>query len=110
MHYSPTSCIWQPFLGVWLLHVDYGTLDFSGDDYVRGAVLGLTVDTGLVTVLGFWKNLTYFLRRRGLGFWRFFSCRMEKYAQSMLRFEALHALFALGIRILFLRVDVLDPA
>ena len=53
MHYSPTSCIWQPFLGVWVLHVDYGTLDFSGDDYVRGVMLGLTVDTGLPTVLGF---------------------------------------------------------
>ena len=54
-----------------MLLVEYGTLDFSGDDFVRGAVLGLTLDTGLVTVLGFWKNFTYFLRRRGLGFWRF---------------------------------------
>ena len=26
--FSPTSCIWQPFLGVWVLHVDYGTLVF----------------------------------------------------------------------------------
>ena len=24
------------FLGVWVLHVDYGTLDSSGDDFVRG--------------------------------------------------------------------------
>ena len=39
-----------------------------------------------------------FLRRLGLGFWLFFSCRMEKYAQSMLRFEPLHALFALGVQ------------
>ena len=95
VHYSPAPCIWQPFLGVWVLLVEYGTLFFSGDDFVRCAMLGLTVDTGLVTVLGFWKNFTYFLRRRGLGFWRCFSCRMEKYAQSMLRFEPLHAQFAL---------------
>ena len=38
-HYSPTSCTWQPFLGVWVLHVDYGTLDSSGDDFVRGAMV-----------------------------------------------------------------------
>ena len=88
VHNSPASCIWQLFFGVWVLLVEYGTLDFSGDYFVRGAVLGLTLDTGLATVLGFWKNFTFFLRRRGLGFWRFFfSCRMEKYAQSMLRFE-----------------------
>ena len=74
VHYSPDPCIWQPFLGVWVLLMDYRTLDFSGDDFVRGAMLGLTVDAGLVTVLGFWKNFTYFLHRRWLGFWRFFSC------------------------------------
>ena len=34
-------------------NVEYGTLDFSGDDFVRGAMLGLTVYTGLATVLGF---------------------------------------------------------
>ena len=33
-----------------MLLVDYRTLDFSGDDFVRGAMLGLTVDAGLVTV------------------------------------------------------------
>ena len=71
VHYSPTPCIWQLFLGVWVLLVDYGTLDSSGDDFVRGAMLGLTLDTLLATVLGFWKNFTYFLRRRGLRFWRF---------------------------------------
>ena len=71
VHYSPASCIWQLFLGVWVLLVEYGTLDFSGDDFVRYAMLGLPLDTGLATVLGFWKNFTYFLRRRGLGFWRF---------------------------------------
>ena len=109
VHSSPASCIWQLFLGVWVLLVDCGTLDFSGDDIVCGAMLGLTLDTGLATVLGFWKNFTYFLRRRGLGFWRFFSCRMEKYAQSMLRFEPLHALFALGVQTLFLRAHELDP-
>ena len=49
-------------VGVWVLLVEYGTLDFSGDDFVRCAMLGLTVDTGLATVLGFWKNFTYFLR------------------------------------------------
>ena len=60
LHYSPASCIWKLFLGVWVLLVEYGTLDFSGDDFVRGAILGLTVDTGLATVLGFWKNFTCF--------------------------------------------------
>ena len=64
VHYSPAPCFWQSFLGVLVLLVDYGTLDSSGDDFVRGAMLA--------TVLGFWKNFTYFLRRRGLGFWRFF--------------------------------------
>ena len=96
-------------LGVWVLLVEYGTLDFSGDDFVRCAMLSLTVDTGLATVLGFWKNFTYFLRQRGLEFWRFFSCKMEKFAQSMLRFEPLHALFALGVQTLFLRAHELDP-
>ena len=71
-------------------------------------MLGLTLDTGLATVLGFWKNFTYFLRRRGLGFWRFFSCRKEKYAQWMLRFDPLHAQFALGVQTLFLRVYEFD--
>ena len=33
--------------------------------------LVLTVDTCSASVLGFWKNFTHFLRRRGLGFWRF---------------------------------------
>ena len=108
-HYSPDPCFWQSFLGVWVLLVEYGTLDFSGDDFVRCAKLGSTLDTGLTTVLGFWKNFTYFLRRRGLGFWRFFSCKMEKFAQSMLRFEPLHALFALGVQTLFLRAHDLDP-
>ena len=92
-----------------MLLVEYGTLDFSGDDFVRGAMLGLTLDTGLATVRGFWKNFTHFLRRRGLRICRFFYCRMEKYAQSMLRFEPLHALFALGVETSFLRVHELDP-
>ena len=108
-YYSPASWIWQLVLGVWVLLVYCGALDFSGDDFDRGAMLGLTLDMGLATVLGFWKNFTDFLRRRGLGFWRFFSCRMEKYAQSMLRYEPLHALFALGVQTLFLRVHELDP-
>ena len=34
---------------------------------------------------------------------------MEKYAQSMLRFEPLHAQFALGVQTLFLRAHELDP-
>ena len=34
-------------VGVWVLLVEYGTLDFSEDDFVRCAMLGLTVDTGL---------------------------------------------------------------
>ena len=92
-----------------MLLVEYGSLDFSEDDFVRGAMLGLTLDTGLATVLGFWKNFTYFLRRRGLGFWRFFLMQNEKYAQSMLRFEPLHALFALGVQTSFLRAHELDP-
>ena len=73
MHFSPTTYIWQPFLGVWVLHVDYGTLDFSGDDFVRGTMLGLTVEYGACDSTGLWKNFTHFPRRRGLGFCRFFS-------------------------------------
>ena len=34
---------------------------------------------------------------------------MEKYAQSMLQFEPLHAQFALGAQTLFLRAHELDP-
>ena len=33
------------FLGVWVLLVEFGTLDTSGDDFIRGAVLGSTLDT-----------------------------------------------------------------
>ena len=29
-------CIWQPFLGVWVLHVEYRSLDSSRDDFVYG--------------------------------------------------------------------------
>ena len=29
-------CIWQPFLAVWVLHVEHRTLDSSGDDFVCG--------------------------------------------------------------------------
>ena len=110
VHYSSASCIWQPSLGVWVLHVDHGTLDSSGDDIVRGAMLGFTVDTGLATVLGFGRILHIFHVDVGSDFGVFLSRRMEKCAQSMLRFESLHALFALGVQTLFLRVDVLDPA
>ena len=70
VYYPPAPCFWQPFLGVWVLLVDYGTLDSSGDDFVRGAMLRLTLDTGLETVLGFWEDFTYFLRRCGLAEWR----------------------------------------
>ena len=77
VHYSLASCIWQLFLGVWVLLVDYGTCFFSGDDFVRGAMLGLTVDTGLATVLGVflegfhifststWARILAFLLRNG---------------------------------------------
>ena len=41
------------FLCLWVLHVDYETLDSSRDYSVRGAMLCLTVDTGHATVLGF---------------------------------------------------------
>ena len=34
---------------------------------------------------------------------------MEKYPQSMLRFEPLHAQFGLGVQTLFLRVYEFDP-
>ena len=88
VRYSPASCIWQLFLGVWVLLVEYGTLDFSGDDFVRGAMLGLTVDTGLATVLGFGRISHIFYVDVGSDFGVFLSRRMEKYAQSMLRFES----------------------
>ena len=35
----------SPFLGVWVLLVEFGTLDSSGDDFVQGAMLGSTLDT-----------------------------------------------------------------
>ena len=41
------------FLGIWVLLAEYGTLDSSGDDFVRGCMLGTTVDTGFASVLGF---------------------------------------------------------
>ena len=55
------------FLGVWVLLVEVVTLDSSGDDFVGGAMLGSTVDTRFVSVLGFWTNFTKFPRSRGLG-------------------------------------------
>ena len=98
----------------WCLGVACGlrNIGFSGNDFVRGAMLGLTVDTGLATVLGFERNSHIFNVDVGSDFGVFLRSHagMEKYAQSMLRFESLHALFALGVRTLFLRVDVLDPA
>ena len=95
-----------------MLHVDYGTLDFSGDDFVCGAMLGLTVDMVLATVLGFGRISHIFYVDVGSDFVVFspFSRRMEKHVLSMLRFESLHALFALGVRTKFLQVDVLEPA
>ena len=45
---------------------------FSGDDFVRGAMLGLTVDTGLVTVLGRISHIFYV--DVGSDFGVFFSC------------------------------------
>ena len=100
------------FLGVWVLHVDYGTLDSSGDDFVRGAMLGLTVYTVLATVLGFGRTTHIFNVDvdSDCGVSSSFSRRMEKYAQSVLQFESLHALFALEVWTIFLRVDVLEPA
>ena len=92
-----------------MLHVDYETLDSSGDDFVSGAKLGLTVDTRFATVLGFGRISHIFYVDVGSDLGVFLSRRMEKYAQSMLRFESLHSLFALGVQTLFLRVDVLDP-
>ena len=54
------------FLGIWVLLVEYGTLDSSGA-LSGGAMLRSTVDTGFSTVLGFWTNFTQFERLRGLG-------------------------------------------
>ena len=50
----PRPCIWQSvprYLGV-ACRV-HGTLDSSGDDFVRVCMLGTTVDTGFASVLGF---------------------------------------------------------
>ena len=41
------------FFGIWVLLVDYRTWDFSGYDFVRGCMLGSTVDAGFASVLGF---------------------------------------------------------
>ena len=103
-HCSHASCIWQLFLGVWVLLVEHGTLDFL-EMTLSVAQCGLTLDTGLNLA---WKNFTYFLRRRGLGFGRFLLQNGEV-CSVMLRFEPLHALFALGVQTLFLRVHELDP-
>ena len=43
----------SPFLGVWVLLVEFGTLDSSGDDFVRGAMLGSILDTLSAPVLAF---------------------------------------------------------
>ena len=46
----------SPFLGVWVLLVVFwniGTLDSSGDDFVRDAMLGSTLDTLSAPVLAF---------------------------------------------------------
>ena len=54
------------FLGIWVLLGEYGTLDSSGDDFVRvhawfDSGYGVCVSTWL------WTNFTQFLRSRGLG-------------------------------------------
>ena len=54
------------FLGIWVLLEEYGTLDSSGDDFVRvhawfDSGYGVCVSTWL------WTNFTQFLRSRGLG-------------------------------------------
>ena len=99
-------CIWQSLLV--RLGVAYGT-EYSHWIFRRLIQQWLHV---LRQSCLFWTNYTLFLRQRGLRLQRFspFSCRMEKYAQSMLRFESLHALFALEVWTTFLRVDVLEPA
>ena len=43
----------SPFLNVWVLLVEFGTLASSGDDFVRGAMLGSTLDTLSAPVLAF---------------------------------------------------------
>ena len=35
----------SPFFGVWVLLVEFGTLESSGDDFVRGANAWLDLDT-----------------------------------------------------------------
>ena len=64
VHYSPDPCIWQPFSvsGCCLWNTEHWILREMTSS--MAPMLGLTVDTGLVTVLGFLKNFTYFLRRR----------------------------------------------
>ena len=112
MHCSPTSCVGQPFLGVWVLHVDYETLDFSGDDFVRGAMLGLTVDMGLATVLGFGRILHIFYVDVGSDFGVFLHSHAKWRSMLSRCFDLSPCtpLFALGVRTLFLRAGVLDPA
>ena len=43
----------SPFLGVWVLLVEFGTLDSSRDDFVRGAMRGSILDTLSAPVLAF---------------------------------------------------------
>ena len=46
-------CIWQPLLGVWLLHVVYRFWILREMTLSMGAMLGSTVDMESATVLGF---------------------------------------------------------
>ena len=75
-------------------------------------MLGLTVATGLATVLGFGRitHIFYVDVDSDCGVFSPFSRRMEKYAHSMLQFESLHAVFAPDVWTTLPRVDVLEPA
>ena len=77
------------------------------------SMLGSTVVTCSAAVLAFFGRITHIFYvdvDLDCSVFSPFSCRMVKYAQSMLRFEPLHALFALGVWTIFLRVDVPEPA
>ena len=66
------------FLGIWVLLVEYGTLDSSGDDFVWECNTGF----GLLDKL---HTISTFTWTRILNYFSLFSRRMENCAQPMLQ-------------------------
>ena len=89
--------IWQSRVRCLGVACEYRGLDSSGDDFVRGAMLGLTVDTCSASVLSFGRiaHTSNVAVDSNPVAWSPFSRRM-KCAQQMRQFSVLHAMRALG--------------